>query len=78
MLIYFYKAIPLVILGTVLILIAPWLALFALFFLLLAAVATVGALAWAIITVPLMLVRAIRSRRLEHAAVRTPRALATR
>ena len=66
MLIYFYKAIPLVILGTVLILIAPWLALFALFFLLLAAVATVGALAWAIITVPLMLVRAIRSRRLEQ------------
>jgi hypothetical protein len=44
---YFYAWIPIVIVGTVAILSAPWLGLFALVVLLLAALAAVGALAWA-------------------------------
>jgi hypothetical protein len=46
---YFYTGIPLVIVGTAVILTGPWLGLIALMVLLLAAVAALGALAWATI-----------------------------
>jgi hypothetical protein len=56
---YFYKWVPIVIVGTVIILSLPWLGLIALMVVLLAVVA---ALAWAIVSVPYMLSRAISGR----------------
>ena len=56
---YFYAWMPLVIVGTVVLLSLPWLGLIALVIFSLVALAALAALAWAIVFVPYMLGRAI-------------------
>ncbi len=72
---YFYKWIPLVIVGTVVILSLPPLGLIALIVGSLVAMAALAALAWVIVSVPLMLGRAIRRRRQDLSSV-SPRTAA--
>jgi hypothetical protein len=59
---YFYAWAPLVVVGTVVLLFLPWLALIALVIAALAALAALTALAWAIVEVPLAVGRAIGHR----------------
>jgi hypothetical protein len=59
---YFYGWTPLVIVGTVLLLSAPWLGLFALAIFAIVALVALAALAWAVVFVPYMLSRAISRR----------------
>jgi hypothetical protein len=66
---YFYAWTPLLIVGTVVLLSAPWLGLIALMIVVGFAVVAVVALTWAIVSVPMMLGRAIR--RGWHAPSRT-------
>ena len=66
---YFYAWTPLLIVGTVVLLSAPWLGLIALMIVVGFAVVAVVALAWAIVSVPMMLGRAVR--RSWHAPSRT-------
>jgi hypothetical protein len=56
---YFYAWAPLVIVGTVVLLALPWLALIALFVFALAAVAALAALAWATVAAPYLLGRSV-------------------
>jgi hypothetical protein len=56
---YFYAWTPLVLAGAVVLLTLPWLGLIALFVLALAALAALAALMWAIVTVPIVLGRAV-------------------
>jgi hypothetical protein len=72
---YFYAWTPLLIVGTVALLSAPWLGLIALLIAVCFAVVAVVALTWAIVSLPMMLGRAVRRRR--HAAGRTGRWTAT-
>ncbi len=69
---YFYAWTPLVIVGTVVILTPPRLGLIALMVVSLVAVAALAALAWAIVSVPLMLSRAI-SRQWRNRSGASPR-----
>ena len=69
---YFYEWTPLVIVGTVVLLAAPWLALIALMILSVVALAALAALAWAIVAVPYTLGRAI-ARRLHQPSAASPR-----
>jgi hypothetical protein len=71
---YFYSWTPLVILGTVVILSAPWLGLIAL---MIFSVVALAALAWAIVFVPYLLSRAISRRWLSRSSASplTPAAL---
>jgi hypothetical protein len=59
---YFYAWTPLVVVGTVVLLFLPWLALIALVIAALAAVAALAALGWAIVAAPLAVGRAIGHR----------------
>jgi hypothetical protein len=59
---YFYALTPLVIVGTVVLLSLPWLGLVALMILALVALGAVGALAWAIVAAPYLLIRSIGRR----------------
>ena len=59
---YFYAWMPFVIVGTVVLLALPWLGLIALMVFALVALGALAALAWAIVFVPYMLVRAIGRR----------------
>ena len=73
---YFYLWTPFVVVGTIILLSAPWLGLIALAFLSLVALVAVGALAWAIVFVPYALGRAIARRWHTHpASPRTAAAL---
>jgi hypothetical protein len=56
---YFYALTPLVLVGTVVLLSLPWLGLFALMTFALLTLVALGALAWAIVFLPYMLIRAI-------------------
>ena len=59
---YFYAWTPLVIVGSVVLLSAPWLGLIALMIVPLVAIVALAALAWAIFFVPYLLSRAISRR----------------
>jgi hypothetical protein len=59
---YFFSWIPLVIVGTVVLLALPWLGLIALFVFALLALAALAALVWAIVAIPLAVGRAIGRR----------------
>jgi hypothetical protein len=59
---YFYAWMPVVLVGTVVILICPWLALIALLVMVSAAVAALGALAWAFVSALSALGRSALSR----------------
>ena len=72
---YFYAWTPLVIVGTVVLLSAPWLGLIALVFFSLVGLVALAALAWAIVFVPYMLSRAISRRWQMHSAA-SPRTAA--
>ena len=72
---YFYAWTPLVIIGTVVLLAAPWLGLIALVFFSLVAVVALGALAWAIVIAPYTLSRAI-GRRWHGRSASSPRTAA--
>ena len=72
---YFYAWTPLVIVGTVVLLSAPWLALIALMIVSLVALVALAELAWATVFVPYMLSRAI-SRRWHSRSSASPRAAA--
>jgi hypothetical protein len=56
---YFFAWAPLAIVGTVVLLALPWLALIALFVFTVAAVAALAALAWAIVAAPYLLGRSV-------------------
>jgi hypothetical protein len=72
---YFYVWMPFVIIGTVVVLSAPWLGLIALMILSLVALLALAALAWAIVFVPYRLGRAI-GRRWHSRSSATPRPVA--
>ena len=59
---YFYALTPLVLIGTVVLLSLPWLGLFALMTFALLAFVAFGALAWAIVAAPYLLIRSIGRR----------------
>jgi hypothetical protein len=59
---YFFAWMPLVIVGTVVLLALPWLGLIALMLVALVALVALAALVWAIVAVPYMLGRAISRR----------------
>jgi hypothetical protein len=59
MLRYFYAFTPLVIVGTVFILSLPWLGLVALMVLVLVTLGALGAIAWALVAAPYLLIRSI-------------------
>jgi len=71
---YFYAWTPLVIVATVVLLSLPWLGLIAV---MIVALAAMAALAWAIVSVPYLLVQAI-SRGWQHASPRTAAAAPAR
>jgi hypothetical protein len=71
---YFYGLTPLVIVTGVLFLSIPWLGLFALAVVALVGLATLAALAWAIVAAPYLLVRSLDRRWRKHAAIRAWRA----
>jgi hypothetical protein len=60
---YWYSLPPLVVVATVFFLALPWLGLIALMLFALVALAALGALAWGIVLVPHMVIRAVGSRR---------------
>jgi hypothetical protein len=77
---YFYLWTPLVIVGTVVLLSAPWLGLIALTIVSLVslvALVALAALTWATVAAPYLLIRSLDRRWREHAATRTPRAVFT-
>ena len=69
---YFYAWTPLVIVGTAVLLAAPWLALIALMILPVLALVALAALAWAIVSVPYSIGRAI-GRRVQQRSGAHPR-----
>jgi membrane protein implicated in regulation of membrane protease activity len=71
---YFYSWIPVVIVGTVVLLTLPWLGLIALAVFGLIALAAVAAFAVALVAVPVAVIRAIGRHRREHGGVNRPRA----
>ena len=60
---YWFSFTPLVVIGTVIILSAPWLGVIALMVSVLVALAALGALVWGIVVAPYMLVRSVGRRR---------------
>ncbi len=72
---YFYAWMPLVIVGTVLLLSLPWLGVIALMIVSLVSLVALAALAWAILAVPYMLARAI-SRHWHNRTYASPRTAA--
>jgi hypothetical protein len=70
---YFYAWTPLVIVGTIFVLSAPWLGLIALMLVVLVALVALAALAWAVVALPSLLIRAGRRRRHGRSGANQPR-----